>query len=186
MQSDVLKQGKMLANLALSGSIAQAFESRGLDSTNGVAWSVRRALSFSTSALQSTLRATTTFGPIVVSPDYEDDAPFDYHPNLERLLPKTATESGAVVDVEEMWDVVVAFAQGIAVHHRTEALLSVMGNGKRFVIRVSTHPTVAGSVAGTFGGAAGGVMSGDVVTGAVSGGVSGGVSALLTYIVTRR
>jgi hypothetical protein len=187
LQSDVLKQGRMLASVVgLSGSIAQAFDAHGLDSANLAAWILRSVQPVRTPALRSVLKSATTFGPIVVSPDYEDDAPFDYHPDLGRLLPETATESGGATEVEELWAEVVAFAQGIAHHHRTEVFLSVMTNGTRFVIRVSKHPIVAGTVAGTVGSAAGGIVSGDVVTGAVSGGVSGGVSALLTYLLTRR
>src|SRR5215207_1902041 len=37
------------------------------------------------------MKAATTFRPIVVSPDYEDDAPFDYHPDVQGwLLPETS------------------------------------------------------------------------------------------------
>jgi hypothetical protein len=37
------------------------------------------------------MKAATTFGPIVVSPDYEDDAPFDFHPDVQGwLLPETS------------------------------------------------------------------------------------------------
>jgi hypothetical protein len=85
---------------------------------------------------------------------------------------------------------VVAFAQGIAVRHGTEALLTVMGNGRRVVIRICKHPAVAGTAAGTLagavGGAAGGLVSRDVVTDAVTNGVSGGVGALIMYLLSRR
>jgi hypothetical protein len=182
---DLLRLRRNLADLgysALTSSIAHAFESHGFASANIAAWSLRPAQSLHTSALRSVLKAATTFGPIVVSPDYEDDAPFNYHPDLGRLLPDTATNSGGATEVEELWAEVIAFAQGIANHHRTKVFLSVMTNGTRFVIRVSKHPIVAGTVAGTVGSAAGGIVTGDIVTGAVS----GGVSALLTYLLTRR
>jgi len=96
-----------------------------------------------TSALWSTLKAATTFGPIVVSPDYEDDAPFDYHPNLEWLLPETATVSGDTLDDEELWAVMVAIAQGIAHHHRTEALLRVIGTDAASWCRLRVPLSVA-------------------------------------------
>jgi len=183
-------QSDMLGYRSLRRSIAQAFESQGIDSANIAAWSLRRVQAIRTSALPPILKAATTFGPIVVSPDYEDDAPFDYHPDLGWLLPKTATESGDAIDLEGPWPQVVAFTQGIAVRHGTEALLAVMGNGRRVVIRICKHPAVAGTAAGTLagavGGAAGGLVSGDVVTDAVTNGVSGGVGALIMYLLPRR
>jgi len=183
-------QSDMLGYRSLRRSIAQAFESQGIDSANIAAWSLRRVQAIRTSALPPILKAATTFGPIVVSPDYEDDAPFDYHPDLGWLLPKTATESGDAIDLEGPWPQVVAFTQGIAVRHGTEALLAVMGNGRRVVIRICKHPAVAGTAAGTLagavGGAAGGLVSGDVVTDAVTNGVSGGVGALIMYLLSRR
>jgi hypothetical protein len=171
-------QSDMLGYCGLRRSIAQAFESHGIDSANIAAWSLRRVQSIRTSALPPILKAATTFGPIVVSPDYKDDAPFDYHPDLGWRLPGTATESGDAIYLEGPWPQVVAFAQGIAVRHCTEALLSVMGNGSRVLIRVSKHPVTAAIV----GSAAGGVVSGDVVAAAVSGGISSGI----TYLLTRR
>jgi hypothetical protein len=129
-------QSDMLGYRGLRRSIAQAFESHGIDSANIAAWSLRRVQAIRTSALPPILKAATTFGPIVVSPDYKDDAPFDYHPDLGWLIPETATESGDAIDLEGPWPQVVACAQGIAVRHCTEALLSVMGNGRRFVIRL--------------------------------------------------
>jgi hypothetical protein len=183
-------QSDMLGYRGLRRSIAQAFESHGIDSANIAAWNLRRVQSIRTSALPPILKAATTFGPIVVSPDYKDDAPFDYHPDLGWLLPETATESGDAIDLEGPWPQVVAFAQGIAVRHGTEALLTVMGNGRRVVIRICKHPatvgTAAGTVAGAISGAAGGVVSGDVVAEAVSGSVNGGVGALIMYVLTRR
>jgi hypothetical protein len=145
MQSDVLKPATMLGSLGMSSSIAQAFESHGLASSNIAAWSLRRVPSVRTPALQSFLKSATAFGPIVVSPDYEDEAPFDYHPDLGRLLPKTATKSGDDTEVEELWAEVVAFAQAIAVDHRTEALLSVIGkDGRNFLVQVAS--TVVGGI----------------------------------------
>ncbi len=120
----------------------------------------------------------------MVSPDY-DDAILDYHPDLRALIPKTATDSEDAVDFEELWAEVVAFAQGIAQHHHAEVLLSVMGNGHRFLIRVSRHPAVGHTVGGAVGGASGGVVSGEVVN-VVSGAVSGGVAGLITYLLTQR
>jgi hypothetical protein len=145
MQSDVLKQVRMPGYLGLSRSIAQAFKSHGLDSAYSAAWSLRHVQSFRTPALQSMLKTATTFGPIVVSPDYED-APFDYHPNLQGwLIPETATESGDAIDVEELWAEVVAFAVGIAQHHHSKVLLRVMReDGRSFLIQVAS--TVLGGL----------------------------------------
>jgi hypothetical protein len=174
--SDVLKQARNAAYLGLGISIAVAFEAHGLDSVNIAAWSLRRsAQSIRTPALRSVLKAATTFGPIVVLPDYEDDAPFDYHPNLEWLLPETATVSG------DAWDVVVAFAQGVAVHHHNKALLSVIGNGMRVVIHVCTHPAAAGAIGGVISAPLGYEIGG--VVGAAFGGATG---PLITYVLTRR
>jgi hypothetical protein len=181
MPSDVLKQARTLGYVGLSSSIAQAFEAHGLASANIAAWSLRPVQSLHTPALRSVLRAATTFGPIVVSPDYEDDESFDYHPDLGRFLPETATKSGDATEVEELWDVVVAYAQGIAVHHRTEVLLSVMGNGKQFVIRVCTHPAAASAIGGGISAPIGFEIGGAV--GAAIGGVTG---PLITYVLTRR
>jgi hypothetical protein len=75
-------QSDMVGYRSLRRSIAQAFESHGIDSANIAAWSLRRVQAIRTSALPPILKAATTFGPIVVSPDYEDDVPFDYHPDL--------------------------------------------------------------------------------------------------------
>ena len=139
MPSDVLKPFKMLGSPDLSSSIAQAFKAHGLDSPNSAAWTLRRVQSLRTSTLRSFLKAAPTFGPIVVSPDYEDDAPFGYHPDLQGwLIPETATKSGGAINVEELWTVVVAYAQGIAVDHRTKVLLSVIGkDGRSFLVQVA-------------------------------------------------
>jgi hypothetical protein len=189
LQSNVLGQGRMLASLGLSISVAQAFEAHGIASAYSEGWRLQFMRSIRTPALQSILNATTTFGPVVVPPDY-NEAPLDYQPDLRWLLPETATESGEPIDVEEWWAAVVAWAQGLAVYHRTEVLLSVMGNGSRFLIRVCKHPavqaTASGTVAGAIGGTAGGVVSGDVATDAISNSVSGGAVALITYLLSRR
>jgi hypothetical protein len=139
MPSDVLKPFTLFGSPDLSRSIAQAFKAHGLDSPNSPAWRLRRVQSLRTSTLRSFLKATPTFGPIVVSPDYEDDAPFGYHPDLQGwLIPETATESGGAINVEELWTVVVAYTQGIAVDHRTKVLLSVIGtDGRSFLVQVA-------------------------------------------------
>jgi hypothetical protein len=180
-QSDVLKQARTLAYLGLSSSIAQAFEVHGFDSASIAAWSLRSVQSIRTSALPPILRAATTFGPIVVSPDYEDDAPFDYHPDLGRLLPETATNSGGATEVQELWVEVVAFAQGIANHHRTKVFLSVMTNGTRFVIRVSKHPAAAGAIGGGIS-----AQIGFEIGGAAGATIAGVTGPLITYLLTRR
>jgi hypothetical protein len=61
------------------------------------------------------------------------------------LLPETATNSGGATEVEELWVKVVAFAQGIAVHHRTKVLLSVIGkDGRSFLVQAAS--TVVGGL----------------------------------------
>ena len=174
----------MFGNLVLSGDIARALTSHGLGSAYGTAWNLHRVQSFRTSALQTLLKTVISFGPIVISPDY-DDAPFEYAPDLRELIPETVTESGDAVDFEGLQAVVIAVAQAIAQHHHTEVLLSTMSNGHRFLIRVSKHPAMSHTVGGTVGGAAGGAVSGEVVN-VVGGAVSGGVGRLLTYVLTRR
>jgi hypothetical protein len=166
---------------SLSSSIMQSFEVHGFDSASIAAWSLRSVQSIRTSALPPILRAATTFGPIVVSPDYEDDAPFDYHPDLGRLLPETATNSGGATEVQELWAEVVAFAQGIANHHRTKVFLSVMTNGTRFVIRVSKHPAAAGAIGGGIS-----AQIGFEIGGAAGATIAGVTGPLITYLLTRR
>jgi hypothetical protein len=141
MQSDVLKQARMLGSLGLSSSIAHAFEAHGLDSAHSAAWTLRRVQSLHTSPLRPFLKAAPTFGPIVVSPDYEDDEPFHYHPDLQGwLIPETATESGDAIDIEELIAEAYAYAVGIAQHHHTRALLTIVGkHGSAFVIRVAEN-----------------------------------------------
>lgn len=180
MQSDVLKQARMLGYVGLSSSIAQAFETHGLASANIAEWSLRPVQSIRTSALRSFWKAATTFGPIVVSPDYEDDEPFDYHPDLGGLLPETATKSGDATEVEELWEVVVAYAQGIAVHYCREVLLSVMSNGRRFVIRVYQHPAAAGAIGGGIS-----AQIGFEIGGAAGATIAGATGPLITYLLTR-
>jgi hypothetical protein len=121
--SHVLRQTSTFAIRDLGYSIAQAFEAQDIASAYSEGWRLRVMPYTRTSALQSILRVTSTFGPIVVPPDYDYEAPFDYHPDLQGWrIPETATESGEAIDVEELWAAVVAWAQGIAVHHRTEVL----------------------------------------------------------------
>ncbi len=142
MQSDMMKQSRMLGHLGLSSSIAQVFESQGLASANIAAWNLRRVQSVRTPALQSFLKSATTFGPIVISPDDEDTPfDFDYHPDLQGwLIPETATESGDAIDVEELIAEAYAYAVGIAQHHHTKALLTIVGkHGSAFMIRVAEN-----------------------------------------------
>jgi hypothetical protein len=136
--------------------------------------------SIRTPALQSLLKTTTAFGPIVVTPEFEDDTPFDYWPDLQWLLPETTTEPGDAIDVEELWAEVVAIARGIAHHHRTTVLLSVMGNGTRFLIRICKHPVAAEAIGGGIGGSIAFAIGGPV--GAAIGGASG---PIIAYVIMR-
>jgi hypothetical protein len=180
-QFDVLRYGKMFGNLGLSSSVAQAFEAHRLASPYSEGWRLQAMRFTRTTALQSILRSSTTLGPIVVEPDYEDDTPYDYHPDLQWLFPETATESEDAVVVEETWAKVVAVAQGIAVHHRTKALLSVMLNGREFLIRVCNHPKVAQAIEGAISARIGYEVGG--AAGAVIGGAGG---PLIAYVLKRR
>jgi hypothetical protein len=181
MRSDLLKQARLFGYVDLSTSIAQAFATHALASANITEWSLRSLQSIRTPARRSFPKAATTFGPIVVSPDYEDDQPFNYHPDLGSLLPETATKSGDATEVEEPWYVVVAYAQGIAVHYCREVLLSVMGNGRRFVIRVYQHPAAAGAIAGGIS-----AQIGFEIGGAAGATIVGATGPLITYLLTRR
>jgi hypothetical protein len=67
-----------------------------------VSWNLQRVQAVLTPVTRSILKATTTFGPIVVTPDYEDDIPFDYQPDLQWLLPDTTTATEDSIDVEEL------------------------------------------------------------------------------------
>lgn len=110
------------SNVGLGAEVARAFQTRGLDETLGAAWTLRRVWFGSNPAVRFMLNNTTSFGPIVIPPDYDDDAPFDYHPDLQGWpIPETAR------DPEELWAEVVAVAKGIARHHHTEVLLNMMG-----------------------------------------------------------
>jgi hypothetical protein len=126
------------------------------------------------------LKTTTAFGPIVVTPDFDDDASFDYWPDLQWLFPDTTTEPEDAIDAEEVWAEVVAIAQGIAHHHRTKVLLSVMGNGKRFLIRICKHPVATEAIGGGVGGSIGFAIGGSV--GAAIGGASG---PIIAYVIRR-
>jgi hypothetical protein len=103
------------------------------------AWNLRHIKDVRTAAFRSVLKATTTFGPVVVSPDDEDDAPFDYLPELQGwLISETGAESGGAVDVEELWAEVVAFAVGIAQHHHSKVFIRAVGKDFRtFLIQVA-------------------------------------------------
>jgi len=140
LPSDVLMQHRMIGNLGLSSSVAQAFKLQGIASAYSSAWSLHRAPPVRTPALQSFLKTTTTFGPIVISPD-DEAPPSNYHPDLQGwLIPETATESGDDIDVEELVNAVFAYTLGIAQHHRTRALLTVVGkHGGAFLIRVAEN-----------------------------------------------
>jgi hypothetical protein len=76
---------------------------------------------------------------------------------------------------------VVACAQGIAVRHCTEALLSVMGNGRRFVIRLCKHPAVAGPIGGAVS-----AQIGFEIGGAAGATIAGVTGPLITYVLMRR
>ena len=101
--------------------------------------------SFRTPALQSILNSSTTFGPIVVSPD-DEAPPSNYHPDLRGwLTPETATESGEPIDVEELLSQVFTFAADKAQQYRSNAFISVVGkSGLRYLVRVSE--TVVGGL----------------------------------------
>jgi hypothetical protein len=126
LQSDALRYGRIFGNLGLSSSIAQAFKMQGLASAYSAAWSLHRVPSVRMSAIQSFLKVAPTFGPIVISPD-DDSAPFDYHPDLQGwFIPETSTDSEEATDVEKLVTAVFAYALGIAQHHRTRVLVTVV------------------------------------------------------------
>lgn len=178
--SHVLRQTSTFAIRDLSYSVAQAFKIHGLVSGYSAEWRLQIVQSIRTPAIQSLLKSAAAFGPIVVSPDFADDAPFDYWPDLQWLFPDTTTEPGDTIDVEELWEEVVAFAQGIAHHHRAKVLLSVISNGTRFLIRVSRHPAGAQAIGGGIGGGIGFAIGGP--DGAVIGGATG---PIIAYVLTR-
>jgi hypothetical protein len=140
-QSDALRYGKMFGNLGVSSSIAQAAraaQAQSFASINSADWSLRIVHSFRTPALQSILNSSTTFGPIVVSPD-DEALPSNYHPDLQRwIIPETATKSGEAIDVEELLSQVFTFAVDKARQYRSDASISVVGkSGLRYLVRVS-------------------------------------------------
>jgi hypothetical protein len=147
----VLRQTSTFAIRDLSHSIAQAFEAQDIASHYSDSWGLYRAPSFRTSAQRSFPKSSPTFGPIMISPE-DREAPFDYHPKLQGwIIPETATNSRvAAIDVEELVNVVFAYALGIAQHHRTRVLLTVVGkHGGTFLIRAAEN---------TAGGTAGGLL----------------------------
>jgi hypothetical protein len=148
IQSDALRYGNMFGGLGLSnyiGQVAQAIEAQSFPSINSADWSFRIVHSFRTPALQSILNSSTTFGPIVVSPD-DEALPSNYHPDLQGwLVPETATESGAAIDVEELLSQVFTFAADKAQQYRSNVSISVVGkSGLRYLVRVSE--TVVGGL----------------------------------------
>lgn len=154
MQADTLRQ-RIRAVRDIGSSVAsqmyeiQSASSRGskmqeILSAHNDAWRIRRVQTLRTPALQHALKSTPTFGPIVVSPD-DTAPPSNYHPDLQGwLIPETTTDSGDDKDVEELVAVVFSYALGIAQHHRTRVLVTVVGkHGGAFLIRVAEN-TVAG------------------------------------------
>jgi hypothetical protein len=142
--SNAPRYGKMFGNMGLSRSVSQALKMQGLASAYSSAWSLHRVPPMRTPAIQALLKSMPTFGPIVVSPD-DAAPPSNYHPDLQGwLIPDTATDSGDAIDVEELVDIVFAYVLGIAQHHRTRVLVTVVGkHGGTFLIRVAEN-TVAG------------------------------------------
>jgi hypothetical protein len=145
LQSDALRYGKMFGNLGLSSYVAQAAQAQSFASINSADWRLRVVHSFRTPALQSILNSSTTFGPIVVSPD-DEAPPSNYHPDLRGwLIPETAAESGELIDVEELLSQVFTFAADKAQQYRSNAFISVVGkSGLRYLVRVSE--TVVGGL----------------------------------------
>ena len=170
----------LTSNVALATSVAESFRFRGLDGFHGSAWSLHRAWLGSNPALSAILKNTTAFGPIVVRPDLEDDAPFDYHPDLRDILPDTGAEPEEDFDLEEWWAEVVAFAQGVAYHHRRAVLLGVTKSG-RVVFQVINHPVTRTAAAGTLFG-----YFGHEIGGAAGAMFTGGVLPIIVYFLTRR
>lgn len=148
IQSDALRYGNMFGGLGLSsyiGHVAQAIEAQSFASINSADWRLRIVHSFRTPALQSILNSSTTFGPIVVSPD-DEAPPSSYHPDLQGwLIPETVTEFGEPIDVEELLSQVFTFAVDKAQQYRSNVSISVVGkSGLRYLVRVSE--TVVGGL----------------------------------------
>lgn len=168
------------SNVGLGAEVARAFQAHGLDETLGTAWTLRRVWFGSNPAVRSILKNTTSFGPIVVPPDYDDYAPFDYHPDLRDVIPETGTKPEKDLDTEERWAEIVAIAQGVAQRHCRAILVSVTKGG-RVVFQVVNHPVARTAAAGTLSG-----YLGIEIGGAAGAMFTGGVTPVLVYFLTRR
>ena len=105
-------------------------------------WDMFRVPPYDVSGFRSILKATTTYGPVIVTP--EDDVPpppppSDYTPSLQGVLfPDTRTSSSDATDFEDVWLEVVAFANELARHHHSKVLIRVMGkHGPSFLVQVA-------------------------------------------------
>ena len=160
-----------VGNVGLANSVAESFRFHGLDSFQGAAWNLRQVRLGNNPGLRALLKNSTIFGPIVVRPDYEDDAPFDYHPDLRDVIPETDSSPEEGFDVEEYWAMVVAFDQGLAYLHHAPVLVNGLKGGARVVFRIVNHHTTrtaAGSTLSTLVGHEIGGLEGVLFTATVT------------------
>lgn len=146
LQTGALRQQvRALGDLGRSSVWSHALGLQELTSTYDDAWRIQAVQSLRTPALQYILKSSTTYGPIVISPD-DEDPPFDYHPDLQGwLLPETATHPGGAIDVEELLGQVFDFAADVAQLYDSRVSVSIVGkSGLRYLVRVSE--TVVGGL----------------------------------------
>lgn len=77
------------------------------------------------------IRAATTYGPVVVTPDGPPPPPPDYTPSLETFIPDTASSADDVPTIEDVWAEVVVLAQDMARRYKGHVVIRALGPGER-------------------------------------------------------
>jgi hypothetical protein len=95
------------------------------------------------SAFRSIIRTTTTYGPVVITPE-EDVPPPDYTPSLQGwLIPETGRSSVDTIALEDVWLEVCAFGKGLARHHHTKVVIRIIGKyGPSFLVQTASGVTL--------------------------------------------
>lgn len=95
------------------------------------------------SSLRSVFQAATTYGPVVVTPDGPPPPAPDYTPSLQfPTIPDTASSDDAPT-LEDVWAEVMVYAQWVARHHRTKAIVRGIGEDGHIII-INIIGTVVG------------------------------------------
>lgn len=75
----------------------------------------------------SVIRAATTYGPVVVTPDGPPPPPPDYTPSLRTFIPDTTSSADDAPTIEDVWAEVVALAQEMAQRYKGHVVIRALG-----------------------------------------------------------